>query len=135
MVTSSPGVAVLGTGLKSREFPQVEHPLLCKRKRTLCHPGSRGLCTADEHANIFCKRSTGATLSACSLLLLSSPGTKTAAGVSCNLYGHSKTISKRLGQDTLLLCFKLESERPLYVPSLAQLASLDLTRPNWPRTL
>lgn len=32
MVTSSPGVAVLGKRLQSREFPQGEHPLLCKRK-------------------------------------------------------------------------------------------------------
>ncbi len=32
MVTNSPGVAVLGKWLESREFPQGEHPLLCKRK-------------------------------------------------------------------------------------------------------
>lgn len=53
--------------------------------------GPGGFVTADEHACIFCKRSTGATSSACSLLLLSSPATKTPAGVSCNLYGHTET--------------------------------------------
>lgn len=32
MVTNSTGVAVLGKTLESKEFPQGEHPLLCKRK-------------------------------------------------------------------------------------------------------
>lgn len=71
VVTSSPGVAVLGTRLEGREFPQVEHPLLCKRKLKLCHHGTQWICTWDEHASILCKRST---LSVCSLLFLSSPG-------------------------------------------------------------
>ncbi len=32
VVTSSPGVAVLGKRLESKEFPPGEHPLLCERK-------------------------------------------------------------------------------------------------------
>lgn len=51
MVSTSTGVAVLGTGLEPREFPQVEHPLLCKRKLTLCHHG-----VSDEHASLLSNR-------------------------------------------------------------------------------
>lgn len=68
VVTSSPGVAVLGTKLESREFPQAEPPLLCKRRLPLCHPGTQSHCTWDECASTLCKRSTVCTPSACSVV-------------------------------------------------------------------
>lgn len=56
MVSTSTGVAVLGTGLEPREFPQVEHPLLCKRKLTLCHHGVQERGALDEHASLLSNR-------------------------------------------------------------------------------
>lgn len=95
-VSRSPGVAVLGTGLESREFPQAEHPLLFNRTQMLCHPGTAfNVCNLSAAKEVQC-----VLLSACSLLLLSSPGFIPNAhtslkpnGLSFNLHRHNHMVS------------------------------------------